>query len=200
MLMRGTSLALRGRWVAHAFGRNPLIRRTDRLEAVAVLMVIVIALLAIPFAVHVGSETYITRMRTITEQAQTRHPVDAVAVGDSLPRVGPYTRPRSVRVQWREGTHTRTEVVAYPAVVKAGAPLTVWLDDTGKVVAAPGKPTAAKSDAAAQTAVVWLGAVALSVLVARALRRWLDRCRARAWERELQLLAHNDDGWANRHI
>jgi hypothetical protein len=85
-------------------------------------------------------------------------------------------------------------VVAAPAVVKAVAPLTIWLDNTGKVVAAPEKPMAAKSDAAAQAAVVWLGAVAFSVLIARALRRWLDRCRASAWERELQLLANNDDG------
>jgi hypothetical protein len=139
-------------------------------------------------------------MRTITEQVQTRHSVDAVAVRDSLPPVGPYTRSRSVRVEWREGSHTRTEVVAYPAVVKAGAPLTIWLDNTGKVVAAPERPAAAKSDAVGQATVVWLGAVAFGVLIVRALRRWLDRCRARAWEREFQLLAHNDDGWANRHI
>ncbi len=51
-----------------------------------------------------------------------------------------------------------------------------------------------------QSAGVWLGAVALSVLIAYLVRRLLDRMRANAWERELRLLAHNDDGWANRRI
>jgi hypothetical protein len=41
--------------------------------------------------------------------------------------------------------------------------------------------------------------VAFSVLSALAFRRALDRVRARAWERELLVLAHNDDGWANRY-
>jgi hypothetical protein len=30
------------------------------------------------------------------------------------------------------------------------------------------------------------------------IRRGLDRARDRAWEREIRLFAHNDDGWANR--
>ena len=82
-----------------------------------------------------------------------------------------YTRFKSVRAQWREGTHTRTEVVAYPTMVKAGAPLTLWLTNSGKVVAAPDTLTDAKSTAAGRAAVVRLGAVAFSALVARALRR-----------------------------
>jgi len=200
--------ALRSRWVLYALGRNALLRTSDRLEALAVLMVIAVAFLAIPFATQVGNEAYVTRMRTINEQVQTRHPVDAIAVGDSTTEAGPYITPglgpssrlESVRAQWREGTYTRTEVIASPTVVKAGAPLTVWLDTTGKVVAAPDTVTAAKSDAAGRAAVVWLGAVALGALTARAVRRWLDRCRAAAWDRDVQLLAHNDDGWANRHI
>jgi hypothetical protein len=37
-----------------------------------------------------------------------------------------------------------------------------------------------------------------SALVAYLIYRGLDRSRDRAWENELHLLAHSDDGWANR--
>src|SRR5262245_48771345 len=163
-------------------------------------MVIAVAVVAIPFATDAGNEAYFARMHTISKQVQTRFPVEAVAVGDSTGPVGRFTRANTVRVQWREGTHTRTGVIASPAIVKAGAPLIIWLDTTGKVTAAPDTATAAKSDAVGRALVVWLGAVALGVLFARAVRRWLDRCRAAAWDRDVRLLAHNDDGWANRHI
>ena len=56
-------------------------------------------------------------------------------------------------------------------MVKASAPLTLWLTNTGKVVGAPDTLTDAKSTAAGRAAVVRLGAVAFSALVARALRR-----------------------------
>ena len=82
-----------------------------------------------------------------------------------------YTRFKSVRAQWREGTLTGTEVVAYPTMVKALQPLTLRLTNTGKVVGAPDTLTDAKSTAAGRAAVVRLGAVAFSALVARALRR-----------------------------
>jgi hypothetical protein len=36
-------------------------------------------------------------------------------------------------------------------------------------------------------------------MVAFGMVRGLDRSRDRAWDRELHLMAHNDDGWANRH-
>ena len=35
--------------------------------------------------------------------------------------------------------------------------------------------------------------------VSSLIRRGLDRSRYRSWERELHLLAYNDDGWANRN-
>lgn len=193
--------AVRHPWLLRALGRGPLIRISDRFEALAVILLVAVALIAVPVASRMGDDVRDARMRTIAEQTQTRHEVNATAVTDSTRAGSPRYSAVSVtvRAQWREGTAMRTETVTYPKVVKAGAPLAIWLDRSGKVVAPPDSPADAMSAASGRTWATWLGTVVVSLLIALAFRHWLDRLRLRAWERELQLFAHNDDGWANRH-
>lgn len=195
-----TSFARRFRWHLHALGFNPLIRASDRLEALAVLAVLVTALFAVPAAAHAGTLIYDAGVRTANEQAHSRHSVEAVAVEGSLSMPADFDGPAYVRAQWRAGTQLRTEPVITPATVKAGEPLTIWLDDTGKVVAAPLTADDARLSAVSAAGTVWIVIVVCSALAAFVIRRGLDRSRDRAWERELHLLAYNDDGWANRHI
>lgn len=197
--MRHQPFALRCRWLSHALTRNPLARASDRIEALAVLMVFVMAVLAIPFASAAGDDAYDARMRLIDEQTRTRHSVEAVALTGTTPTPGRYTRPGPVRAQWREGTQDRSETVHSPTPVQQGETVTVWLDSSGRVVPAPDTPKVAKAVAAGRSWTVWLGTVGATVLLACASRYGLDRLRARSWERELQVLAHNDDGWADRH-
>lgn len=100
--------------------------------------------------------------------------------------------------QWRDGNQLHTERVTSVATVEAGASLTLWVDRAGRVVAAPLTTTDAKVSAIGVATTIWLLLVVFSGLTALGIRTGLDRSRARSWERELQLLAHNDDGWANR--
>lgn len=194
-----TSFAMRLRWQLRALGRNPLVRASDRLEALAVLGVLVIAILAAPFAAHVGDLTYDASMRTVAEQSRDRHAVAATVVVGSTGMPADFENSSLVRAQWQEGSQLRTEQVVSPTTLEVGAPLTIWLNGSGKVVAAPLSAFDAKVNSVGLTWTVWTAAVACSALVAFLLRKGLDRSRARAWERELRLLAHNDDGWANRH-
>jgi hypothetical protein len=192
--------ALRLRWYLRALGRNQLIRASDRLEALSVLAVVVFALCAVPVAGQVGDLTYDASMRTVNEQTQSRHSVDAEVIQGSVGMPADFESSAYVRVQWRDGTTMRSELVVSPATVTAGETVTIWLDDAGKVASAPLTAFDAKVNAVGVTGAVWFAVVACSALVAFFSRRALDRSRARAWERELYLLAHNDDGWANRHI
>jgi hypothetical protein len=193
-----TLFAARCGWYVRAFGFNPLIRLTDRLEAFAVLAVLVSALFALPAAAMAGTMIYESGVRTATEQTQTRHSVDALVVdGAGLPT--DFETPAYVSAQWTEGTQTHTDRVASPATVRAGDHMTVWLDPAGTVVAAPRTAADAKIGAVAAAVAVWITVVACSAVLAFVVRVGLDRSRERAWERELHLLAHNDDGWANRH-
>jgi len=194
-----TTFAQKCRWYRRALGRNPLIRGADRLEAVAVLIVFVLALVAVPVAAHTGSRIYDTRLQLATEQAQTRHSVEAEVVRGITGIPTDFNTPAYVQVQWREGAQTRTERVMSPATVKQGAHLTLWLDQSGQVVSAPLTAGDAKVSAVGTAWVVWFATVVVGSLAALGVRRGLDRSRDRAWERELLLLAHNDDGWANRH-
>jgi hypothetical protein len=199
-----TPFAGRFWWYTRAFGFNPLVRVTDRLEAFVVFAVLFLALTAIPTAAQAGSLIYDSNMRTAEQQAHSRHSVQALVVeGRTIPPAdaegSAYDGSSYARVQWREGTHLRTEEVVRPAAVKTGDQLKIWLDDTGKIVSAPLTKEDATVNAFAAAWMAWTGIVAGCVLVAFVVRRGLDRSRDRSWERELLVLAHNDDGWANRH-
>ena len=199
MPMSVTSFAMRCRWHMRALGRNPLVRTSDRLEAFSVLAVLLMALLVIPVAAAAGRVTYESSMNTVREQTSSRHSVEAVALDGSTTMPVDFNGPAPLRVQWRDGSHTRTQDIFTAATVRKGAEVTVWLDDAGKVVAEPLQADDATLSAAVAELSVWVSLVAFGAFCAYVVRRSLDGYRARAWEREIQLMAHNDDGWANRH-
>jgi hypothetical protein len=197
--MSVTSFAQHFRRQLRALGFNPLIRASDRLEVLAVLSVLATAIFALPFAADAGTMLYDAGIRTADEQAHSRHSVEAVAVEDSATLPAEFNDPSYVRAQWAEGTQLRSERVLTPTTVRAGEPLEIWLDNTGEVVAAPQTAADAELNAVVAAGTIWVALVACSALVAFVIRASLDRSRDRAWEHELHLLAHNDDGWANRH-
>lgn len=198
--MAVTSFAQACRRHLRALGFNPLIRASDRLEALAILAVLATAFFAVPAAAQAGHVVYDVGARTAIEQAQSRHSVDATVVISSAALPVDFDNPNYVRAQWREGTQERTEQVITPGTANVGDPVKVWLDDAGKVVAAPQTTQDAKLSAIIAAVSVWTAIVAGSALMAFFVRRALDRSRDRGWDRELYLLAYNDDGWANRHI
>src|ERR1700712_3719438 len=195
-----TMFAKRLSWYLRALGRNPLIRAGDRLEALAVLGVFIVALLALPVVARAESQIRDVGVRNAETQAHTRHSVAAVVVVGSTGLSTDFDGPAYVRAQWHEGTQLRTENVISPSIVKSGDPLQLWLNDKGKFVTAPVTAHDAELTAVSAAALLWAAIVSFAVLAAVTVRMRLDRSRDRAWERELHLLSHNDDGWANRHI
>jgi hypothetical protein len=191
------SFAQHLRWNLRALQRNPLTRASDRLEALTFLALFLMTLLAIPVATHVADRAYDSTMQFVHEESQTRHSVEAKAMtGTATPT--DFGTPLYVDAKWSEGGRERTERIASPGSVAAGATLTVWLDDAGKVVGAPLRPADASINATSAGWSVWLLAVVFCGLVGLAVRKALDRSRARSWDRALQLFAYGDDGWANR--
>lgn len=185
-------------WYLRALGFNPLVRAVDRIEALAILGVVVTALVALPAALSAATLVRDSGTRTAQEQALSRHSVEAVVVeGAGLPTN--LDTPAYVHVQWREGPRTRTESLVGAATIKADDRMTVWLDNaTDKVVPAPVTTSDAEFNGFAAGVTLWVSLVMAGALAAYVIRRFLDRSRARAWDRELLLFAHNDDGWANR--
>ena len=69
------------RWlVVRLFGRNPLIRISDRIEALVLVLTVVVSLLAAPIAAAVGTAVHDSRSHLYAEQAQTRRTVTATVI------------------------------------------------------------------------------------------------------------------------
>ena len=73
------------RWpfVQWLFGRNPLIRLSDRVEALVLVFAVVVSVLAAPMAAAVGTAVYDSRSTFYAEQAQNRRTVTATVIDDS---------------------------------------------------------------------------------------------------------------------
>ena len=75
------------RWpiLLRLLGRDPLVRTTDRIEALVLVLAVVVSLLAAPIAAAIGTAVYDTSRRTYAEQAHTRHTVAATVTDVALP-------------------------------------------------------------------------------------------------------------------
>ncbi len=169
-----------------AFGRNPLLRASDRIEAVVVLAMLVVTVLAVPVVAAVGTAVHESRARFYAEQAQSSHRVEATAAGDSAAVVRPNSISFVVRARWRVDGRDHIDRVPSDSRVRAGEPLPLWVDEHGNRVGAPPPASRADGDAVAVAVLLWLAVVAVAAGLASALRADLDRKRAARWEREIR--------------
>lgn len=183
VLMHGHRLGL---------GRNPLRRRSDRIETVLLWCALVAALLLIPVGAAVGTSVRNASDASAAQQRAALYEVKArtlagtersvpSAPGDVLSRVRVgYVDQHGVA---REGT--ATVVIG----TQAGTDVTVWLDQSGAIASAP----RSASDGAAFGATVGLLVVLSSWLLLWGAfwlaRIPLDRGRSEDWEDEWRSIA-----------
>jgi hypothetical protein len=174
------------------FGRNPLRRRVDRIEAALLWCALILALLLVPIGSAVGTSYRNASDATAARQRALLHEVQArtlegtefeapTAPGEVLARVQVgYVDQHGVA---REGT---TSVVIG---TKAGVDVPVWLDQTGQITTAP--RTSGDSAALGSTiGVLTITGSWLLLWIAFLLARIpLDRRRARAWDTEWRSVA-----------
>lgn len=169
---------------------NPLVRGTDRIEAAATILVVLLVLLAVPVAGAIGTAVYDDLGRTFAAERPSRHEVDAVAVRSNDVVSQASERPHLTEIRWEFAGTTHTDEIR-TGEMEAGERLTVWVDGFGN--RAPPVPT--DEDVAAQAVIAALAfwaAVAGSATAAWVLLRMrLDRLRFRAWDSELDDLADN---------
>jgi hypothetical protein len=185
-------------WVGRIFGRNPLLRRTDRVEALAVVLATIASVLAIPVACAVGTAVYMSRERLYADEIQTRHAATATVMDVDSPRVRPYAGTITVRAKWRDGgaDHTDSFKGGYP--VKRGETMQIWVDNHGNHVNPPAPTSQAGVDAVNTGLQIWLGVSLVATALAAATRAPLNRKRDAEWDRELRSLADDGGGRTNR--
>jgi hypothetical protein len=182
------SLARLARWLG--FDRNPLRRGTDRVEGALRLVMIILAVLAVPAAsVAAGRWADHYALHRAQVQRTVNHQVTAVLLEDApateIP--SPYTSVQTawVPARWQPpGQPPRTGEVLAVVGARKGSTVRTWIDPTGAVTDPP-------LDHRVIVGNVWVAVMAtclvswVLLLAATALaRRMLDRRRLRAWEAE----------------
>lgn len=169
-----------------ALRRHPMCRRSDRVEAMTLLSVAVLFLLAVPIAVVVGRSVFSSSMVTVHREQNDRHRVVATVVARSVDLPIKITGLASeVTATWRGPRGERIRdvipVVGAPAV---GSHLVVWAASDGRPVAAPFTRSQAEAQADAVGIAVAAGLLGMTYVMLVVVRRSLLRRRVRAWDAE----------------
>jgi hypothetical protein len=172
---------LRGR----RLDRNPLRRRSDRVETAVLGVLLAVFLAGAPFAAHAaGSWAHALSAREAQAQRASLHRVPATlltAAAGWTPNGGGASP--DVAARWRAPDgQVRTGEVYVSAAAAAGSTVLVWTDEAGQLAGPPLQPAqlATRTQMAAGAAAASL---AIILIVAGWLaRRFLDRRRLAAWD------------------
>lgn len=172
-----------------ALGRNPLRRRSDRVEA-AVLALVLLALAAALLAgALVGVRVMAAGMRQARHDQATERQVTAVLRTDAQDDysgaangAAPATAP--ARASWSSGGTSHEGSVWVAAGLTRGTRVRVWVDGQGRATGDPATRSQAVCDAVAAGLAVPTGSGAVLVVLWWLVRLRLDRARRAAWTRD----------------
>jgi hypothetical protein len=187
--MPGTTLAARW-WRLLFLGRNPLVRRWDRLERNVVVAAVLLVLVAAPFAGMLGSNTYARESERARFETTTRHEVTATLLVDAPPasaggRSATVGGTALVKATWTrsDGTRVTGDVLTAKGGI-AGDKVTVWLDTRENPVSAPLREDVALWNAIGTALLSWLGFITFCGAGFWLAHLSVNRARYAEWERE----------------
>ena len=186
-----------GSWLRRLSVRNPLVRTSDRIEAAAILLIFVVALLAAPVSGSVGTVVYDNLTHRYAADRLTRHEVAATVTHDSSLAPQAYEKPFLTPIQWEFGGTVRADEVRTDRM-KAGEQLKVWIDTEGTRTTKPLTDQDAATEAVVSAFGLWFATVGVAAAAWTVLRLRLNRLRYADWDRELDDLADNG-GRTNRN-
>lgn len=177
-------------WLVRLLGRSPLVRRSDRIEALAALLAALIVVMATPLVGAVGTQIHDSRTQQYAEQARQRQLVTATAVEDSKPvNARPNNLMHQARFEFHAGGLQRVATFRLRDAVEAGERVELWVDHEGRQVTPPPPPSRADTDAVLVAVLLWAMVATGAVGLVHLVRAVLDRRRFADWDRELKSLA-----------
>lgn len=181
------------RWrFARLLGLNPLVRASDRVEALVVVLAVVMALVAVPIAAAVGTAVYDSRSRLYAEQAQNSHVVTAIVTDHKVTHRESLGRTVTVLARWFAAGTDHTGPVSAPPGVKTGNSIDIWVGEDGSHVGPP--PKTAYDEAVAFASLTWLGAAIAAATLIVGTRAFLNRVRHARWQDDFDNLVGDGDG------
>ena len=167
---------------------NPLRRPVDRLEGLAVIVLVAVALVATPLiAFGAGRWSWDGGVATARAEHAAWHQVSAVVLrGTPRPRSNPYGAVylAQVPVQWNADGTSHTGQVTTEAGVRTGATVTIWTGPAGQLTNAPLAQAEIAHQAFFAGMMAVLGFSLLLGVTALVIRRILQRRRMAAWDAE----------------
>ncbi|NUO97334.1 MAG: hypothetical protein HOV97_13145 [Nonomuraea sp.] len=169
----------------HRPDRNPLRRRSDRLESAGLVLAVLLVLISVWPAVLAGRFTYANGLREARVGPGHRQQVTATVLLDPRPTRVAFgeSATATVEASWTTPSGAaRTGAVQVPATAKAGSTVSLWVDREG----APTTPPPTRADVVLRSwglaVFVEVIAVLLVVAAVAALRGLLDRRRYAEWD------------------
>ncbi|OBK44493.1 hypothetical protein A5655_14325 [Mycobacterium sp. 1081908.1] len=164
------------------FGRNPLVRTTDRVEALLLVFAFVVSIVALPVAAAVGTAVHDSRSRVYAAQAQTHQKVTATVTGDSDADRKLSSARVAAPARWVVSGTERTGLVVVERKAKPGDRVDIWVDEQGTPV---NKPVfSAVDEAVATGTAIWFGVVIGAATLFGLARVFIDRKRHAGWQRD----------------
>jgi hypothetical protein len=179
--------------------RNPLRRRSDRLESALLLVGALLVAVAAAVGVAVGGHVAEAGLRRGATEQATRHRTVAVLLTDTaiptgrVATLGPV--PATARASWPAGGRTRTGTIDTRQGLAKGDTTTIWVDSRGRPVEPPANRADAVTDGAAAGFAVPVGTL-LMVWIGWLVARWrLNRARYAVWDGDWSRV---EPGWTGR--
>ncbi|WP_157050852.1 hypothetical protein [Rhodococcus sp. RD6.2] len=199
--MSDSAFSAPGRWWRlRPWNTNTLMRPSDRLEGVLILVIAGVVALSIPVAGAVGTSTY-SRLSDIADsQREQVHQVTAVLTDDAPQRLIGTTMSNQAFVeqapaQWSVNGVAHAGPVPAEVGDKAGQTVSIWIDPAGAPTGAPRSSTENAAAALGVTVGAWALCSATCGLVILGLHWLTDRIRLRQWQREWERVDRST-GWS----
>ena len=158
------------KWAIVLFGRNPLVRTSDWVEALVIVLTVFVSLLAVPIACAVGTAVDDSHQRLYAEQAQTRHTVTATVTDDNAAQQDSPANMITVRDR------------------RSGA----GVNNDGSPADTPTSSRRAAVDAVRAAVATWLTVATTAAVPFAVTRIVLDRVRNKAWQLGVDNLVGGD--------
>ncbi|MGV0714729.1 hypothetical protein ABQE93_04915 [Mycolicibacterium sp. XJ662] len=174
--------------------RDPLVRATDRIEALVLVFAIVVSLVTLPIAGAVGTALYDAKRAAYSAQSDVSTPVTATITAIPPASDGPHAGTIALPARWSVDGTEHTGLVSAAPSSDVGDPVAIWVDDTGTQVPAPVTTTRAAADAVTVAMLVWLGVSGVAATLYAVTRVLADQRRDERWQRGLDRLMEQSDG------
>ncbi|HET6735824.1 MAG TPA: hypothetical protein VFH65_24455 [Mycobacterium sp.] len=184
------------RWplLLRLLGRDPLVRTSDRVEALMLVLAVAVSLLCAPIAAAVGTAVYYANRQLYAEQAQNRRSLPATVTGDPASQQVLRTITFTAPARWSMAGAEHAGTVKASSTAKTGDSIEIWVDHNGSPVPAPTPTTRAGVDAVVAAVAIWVTVIAAGATLFAITRAVCDRIRFTAWQHDLDSLVGDGGG------